>query len=278
MTQRIAHIADKVTLNNGVEMPWFGLGVYQAKEGPEVENAVSAALRHGYRLIDTAALYGNEEGVGRAVRASGLAREEIFITTKVWNSRQGYDTTLRAFDESAGKLGVDTVDLYLVHWPVKGKYKDTYRALEKLYRDGRVRAIGVSNFQPHHLDDLLQEAGIVPAVNQVELHPLLSQKELKDYCDAKGIRLQAWSPLMQGNLDVAELAEIGEKHGKTPAQVVLRWDIQNGVLTIPKSVHEERIRSNADIFDFELSGDEMKRIDELNRNHRFGGDPDNFNF
>jgi len=278
MAQAINPISDRVRLNNGVEMPWFGLGVYQSKEGREVEDAVAAAIGAGYRLIDTAALYGNEEGVGRAVKASGLAREEIFVTTKVWNSDQGYDSTLRAFETSRKRLGLDVVDLYLVHWPVKGKYKETYRALETLYKEGRVRAIGVSNFQPHHLDDLLQSCEVTPAVNQVELHPLLPQKELLGYCEEKGIRLQAWSPLMQGNLDVALLNELGEKYGKTPAQIVLRWDLQCGVATIPKSVKPERIRANAAIFDFELSGEDLARIDGLGRNHRFGADPDNFNF
>ena len=207
-----------------------------------------------------------------------VGRGEIFITTKVWNTDQGYDSTLRAFEASRRRLGLDVVDLYLVHWPVAGKYKDTYRALERLYRDGQVRAIGVSNFQAHHLEDLLQTCEVVPAVNQVEFHPLLTQRQLRAYCDKSNIKLQAWSPLMQGNLDVTLLNELAEKYFKTPAQIVLRWDLQHGVLTIPKSVKAERIKENADIFDFELTETEMASIDELDRHHRFGADPDNFNF
>ncbi|HUC92621.1 MAG TPA: aldo/keto reductase [Paenibacillus sp.] len=274
----LGSISDKIELNNGVQIPWFGLGVWQSKEGREVEHAVEAALQTGYRLIDTAAVYGNEEGVGRAVKESGIGRGEIFITTKVWNTDQGYDSTLRAFEASRRRLGLDVVDLYLVHWPVAGKYKDTYRALERLYRDGQVRAIGVSNFQAHHLEDLLQTCEVVPAVNQVEFHPLLTQRQLRAYCDKSNIKLQAWSPLMQGNLDVTLLNELAEKYFKTPAQIVLRWDLQHGVLTIPKSVKAERIKENADIFDFELTETEMASIDELDRHHRFGADPDNFNF
>lgn len=274
----LGSISDKIELNNGVQIPWFGLGVWQSKEGREVEHAVKAALQTGYRLIDTAAVYGNEEGVGRAVKESGIDRGEIFITTKVWNTDQGYDSTLRAFEASRRRLGLDVVDLYLVHWPVAGKYKDTYRALERLYRDGQVRAIGVSNFQVHHLEDLLQTCEVVPAVNQVEFHPLLTQRQLRAFCDKSNIKLQAWSPLMQGNLDVTLLNELAEKYFKTPAQIVLRWDLQHGVLTIPKSVKAERIKENADIFDFELTETEMASIDELDRHHRFGADPDNFNF
>ncbi|PZD97883.1 aldo/keto reductase [Paenibacillus sambharensis] len=271
-------LSNRVELNNGVHMPWLGLGVFQSKEGQEVVDAVTTAVKQGYRLIDTAAVYGNEEGVGRAIRECGTDRSELFVTTKVWNSNQGYDSTLRAFEESRSKLGLEVIDLYLVHWPVAGKYKETYRALEKLYKDGAVRAIGVSNFQVHHLKDLLADCEIKPAVNQVEYHPLLTQREVKAYCDEHNIQLQAWSPLMQGNLDVTLLNEIGGKYGKSPAQIVLRWDLQTGVTTIPKSVKAERIASNADIFDFELTADEVRQIGELNRDHRFGPDPDNFNF
>ncbi|EXX85501.1 glyoxal reductase [Paenibacillus darwinianus] len=275
---QIGSISDKIKLNNGVEIPWFGLGVWQTKEGQEVERAVEAALKTGYRLIDTAAAYGNEEGVGRALKASGVARNEVFVTTKVWNSNQGYDSTLRAFEDSRRKLGLDVVDLYLVHWPVAGKYKETYRALEKLYKDGLVRAIGVSNFQVHHLEDLLHSSEVVPAVNQVECHPLLNQRELRAFCDRANIKLQAWSPLMQGNLDVTVLNELAEKYFKTPAQIILRWDLQHGLLTIPKSVNPARIEENAALFDFELTEAEMASIDKLDRHHRFGPDPDNFNF
>ncbi|WP_067935458.1 aldo/keto reductase [Alicyclobacillus kakegawensis] len=272
------HLADATVLHNGVQMPWFGLGVWQAKDGEEVEQAVKAALRHGYRHVDTAAVYGNETGVGKAIRESGVAREEVFVTTKVWNSDQGYDSTLRAFEASRQRLGFEYVDLYLIHWPVKGKYKDTWKALEKLYQDGVVRAIGVSNFQIHHLEDLMADSQIVPMVNQVEYHPLLTQKELHAFCKQHNIQLEAWSPLMQGNLNQPLLADLAHKYGKTPAQIVLRWDLQNEVVTIPKSVHENRIVENAGVFDFELSAEDMQKIDGLNQNHRFGADPDNFNF
>lgn len=273
-----ANLADTAVLNNGVKMPWLGLGVWKVKEGDEVQRAILSAIETGYRAIDTAAVYGNEEGVGQAIRDSGVARDQLFITTKVWNTDQGYETTLKAFDESMKKLRLDYLDLYLVHWPVKGKYVDTWKALEKLYRDGYVRAIGVSNFKVHHLEDLKQHSEIVPAVDQVEYHPLLTQKELLAYCKENGIQMEAWSPLMQGNLDQPVLAEIGQKYGKSPAQVVLRWDLQNGVVTIPKSVTPERIRQNADIFDFTLTSEEMERIEALNQDKRFGPDPDHIDF
>ncbi|QNU29744.1 aldo/keto reductase [Geobacillus sp. 46C-IIa] len=260
-------------------MPWVGLGVYKVKEGEEVKSAVRTALEIGYRHIDTAAFYENEEGVGQAIRESGIPREQVFVTTKVWNTDQGYETTLKAFDTSLKKLGFDYVDLYLVHWPVKGKYKETYKALEKLYKDGYVRAIGVSNFQIHHLQDVLADCEIKPMVNQVEYHPRLTQKELHAFCRENGIQLEAWSPLMRGEiLNEPTIVEIGKKYGKTPAQVVLRWDLQNGVVTIPKSVTPARIKENADLFDFSLTDEEMKRIDALNLNKRIGPDPDNFNF
>ncbi|AIQ29822.1 glyoxal reductase [Paenibacillus sp. FSL P4-0081] len=265
-------------LANGVEMPWFGLGVFKVQEGQEVVDSVKAAIKAGYRSIDTATVYGNEEGVGQAIRESGVAREELFITTKVWNNDQGYDSTLAAFDLSLSKLGLDYVDLYLVHWPIRAKYKDTWRALEKLYADGKVRAIGVSNFQIDHLEDLLTEANVKPMVNQVELHPLLSQLELREFCRAQGIQIEAWAPLAQGHLlDNAVIADIAARHNKTLPQVILRWDLQNGIVTIPKSVKEERIIANADIFDFELSEDEISRINALNNNQRFGSHPDRFN-
>ncbi|MEN8698758.1 aldo/keto reductase [Bacillus infantis] len=272
-------LQDTTKLHNGVEMPWFGLGVFKVQEGTEVIDSVKAAIKNGYKSIDTAAIYGNEEGVGQAIKESGAQREDLFITTKVWNSEQGYDSTLAAFDESLSKLGLDYVDLYLIHWPVKGKYKDTWRALEKLYKDGRVRAIGVSNFHVHHLEDLLETAEIVPMVNQVEYHPHLAQLELREFCKQKGIQLEAWSPLKQGQLlDEPVITEIAEKHKKSPAQIILRWDLQNEVVTIPKSVKEHRIIENADIFDFELSSEDMEKIDALNKNERVGADPDNFNF
>lgn len=278
-----SNLQDTVKLNNGVHMPWFGLGVFKVQEGEEVKQAVKSAIAAGYRSIDTAAAYRNEEGVGQAIKEAleenSLSRDQLFITTKVWNSDQGYDTTLQAFEHSLNKLQLDYIDLYLVHWPVKGKYKDTWRALEKIYESGKVRAIGVSNFQVHHLEDLKTEASIVPSVNQVEYHPLLTQKELLSYCNEHGIRLEAWSPLGQGNLLQDEtLTSIGQKYGKSAAQVILRWDLQHGVVTIPKSVNEGRIQENADIFDFELSAEDMDNIDAMNQNKRFGSDPDNFNF
>jgi len=272
-------INDYATLHNGVKMPWLGLGVWKVKDGDEVINAVKTALEVGYRHIDTAAVYENEEGVGQAIKAAGVPREELFITTKVWNADQGYETTLQAFETSLQKLGLDYIDLYLVHWPVKGKYKDTYRALEKLYREGRIRAIGVSNFQIHHLEDLMNDCEVKPMVNQVEYHPRLTQKELHAFCKKHDIQLEAWSPLMQGKLlDEPTLVKIGEKYGKSPAQIILRWDLQNEVVTIPKSIQPHRIRENANIFDFELTDEEMGAIDALNRNERIGPDPDNFDF
>lgn len=274
MTAR--HVADTVKLNNGIEMPWFGLGVYKTNEGKEVEDAISYAIEAGYRHVDTAKLYANEEGVGRAIRASGIERGSIFVTTKVWNDDQGYDATLRAFETSLGKLDIDYVDLYLIHWPIKGKYKETWRALEQIYKDGRAKSIGVSNFQIHHLNDLMMDFEIVPSVNQVEYHPLLTQEDLHEFCKQYGIQLEAWSPLMRGHLEIPILQDLAAKYEKTPAQIVLRWDLQNEVVTIPKSVRQSRIVENADIFDFELTQEEMRSISALNRNHRFGPDPDTF--
>jgi len=274
----IKSLTDTVTLSNGVKMPRMGLGVYLSKEGPEVEQAVNAALRAGYRSIDTAAIYGNEAGVGKAIKKSGVARDELFITTKLWNAEQGYDSTLRAHEASLKKLGLDYVDLYLIHWPVKGKYLETWRAFETLYKEGRVRAIGVSNFQIHHLEDVLEKFPTVPAVNQVELHPRLVQAELRDFCAKHSIQVEAWSPLMQGRLNIPVLADIAKAHGKSPAQVVIRWDLQHGIITIPKSIHENRIIENANVFDFELSAADMAAIDALDKGERLGPDPDNFDF
>lgn len=270
-------IDSKVKLNNGVEMPWLGLGVYKAEDGEEVKTAVKEALRAGYRSIDTAAFYMNEQGVGEAIRESGIPREEIFVTTKVWNDDHGYEETLRAFEKSRQSLGLETIDLYLIHWPVTGKFKETWRALEKLYKDGKVRAIGVSNFLIHHLEELLEDAEIVPAVNQVEYHPLLVQEQLHKYCTEKGIQLEAWSPLTRGRMfDHPLLKELSEKYGKTPAQIILRWDLQKGVVTIPKSITPSRIQSNKDIFDFTLSDGDVKKLDGCNQNQRFGPHPDEF--
>ncbi len=265
-------------LNNGVKMPWFGLGVWQVENGNEVTSAVKMAIKAGYLSIDTAAAYGNEEGVGKGIKESGVPRSDLFITTKVWNADQGYETTLKAFEESRKKLGLDYLDLYLIHWPVEGKYTETWRAFEKLYREGAVRAIGVSNFQEHHLLDIFETSKMIPMVNQVELHPLLSQNKLRDFCKKHKIQVEAWSPLMQGHLGISLLNELAGKYGKSAAQVVLRWDIQKEIVTIPKTIHEARIVENSNIFDFELSEDDMASIDELNKDMRFGPDPDNFNF
>lgn len=266
-----------VTLNDGAKMPYFGLGTYKIPDGEPVIKAVESALETGYRLIDTAAFYENEEGVGKAIRESGIKREEIFVTTKVWNTDQGYDSTLKAFEKSLKKLGLDYVDLYLVHWPVTGKYLETWRALRKLHENGVVKTIGVSNFHPQHLKRLMDEYGDIPAVNQVELHPYLNQEKLRAYCRDKGIQVQAWSPLAKGRLlNEPVLHQIGEKYGKTPAQVVLRWHLQHGIAIIPKSANPSRIQENADIFNFELTPEEMARIDGLNRNMRTGKNPDDF--
>jgi diketogulonate reductase-like aldo/keto reductase len=273
------HVQDTTTLYNGVKMPWLGFGVFKVKDGDEVVDAVKTAIKAGYRSIDTAKVYNNESGVAQGIRESGIAREDLFITTKVWNSDQGYESTLAAFEESMQRLELEYLDLYLIHWPVKGKYKDTWRALEKLHKEGRIRAIGVSNFQIHHLEDLMIDATVKPAVNQVELHPLLTQKELRDYCSKHEIQIEAWSPLGQGNLmEYPLLQDIAAKYGKSPAQVILRWDLQNGIVTIPKSVTPERIHANTELYDFELTAEEIEQINGLNENKRFGSDPDNFNF
>ncbi len=265
------------TLHNGVAMPWFGLGVFKVKEGHEVIESVKAAIRNGYISIDTAAVYQNEEGVGNAIKESGVPREELFITSKVWNSDQGYEATLKAYETSLNKLGLHYIDLYLIHWPGKNKFKETWKALEKLYKDGRVRAIGVSNFHVHHLGELLKDAEVKPMVNQVEYHPHLAQKELLAFCQKEGIQLEAWSPLKHGQLlNDPTINEIGAKYGKSAAQVILRWDLQNNVVTIPKSIKEQRIIENSDIFDFELSLEDMEKIDSLNKDERVGPNPDDF--
>ena len=277
------HLQSTTTLHNGVHMPWFGLGVFKVEEGSELIEAVKSAIKHGYRSIDTAAIYGNEAGVGQAIaealQENDLKREDLFITSKVWNADLGYTDTLAAFDTTMNKLGLDVLDLYLIHWPKAGKYKGAWKAMEELYAAGRVRAIGVSNFQIHHLQDLMQDAQVKPMVNQVEYHPRLTQDELREFCIQHGIQLEAWSPLMQGELlDNSVLTEIAASKSKSVAQVILRWDLQNGVVTIPKSTKEHRIIENADIFNFGLSTEEMQRINALNENVRVGPDPDNFDF
>ena len=275
----INHITDCTVLNNHVQMPWLGFGVYLVKEGAETEDSVSAALEAGYRSIDTAALYKNEADVGRAIARSGIPRQDVFITTKVWNTDQGYETTLRAFDQSLKKLKMDYVDLYLIHWPVKGKYLETWKALEKLYRDGFVRAIGLSNFLIHHIQDILEICEVRPTVDQVEFHPELRQEGLHRFCIENQIQMEAWMPLGRGRtLTKPTIVAMAEKYGKTPAQILIRWDLQHEVVTIPKSIHPSRIVENSQVFDFEISPEDMARIDDLDENLRFGTDPDNFHF
>lgn len=263
------------TLSNGVEIPVIGLGVFKIDDGESVYDAVRSALEIGYRHIDTASTYKNEEGVGRAIADSGIPRDEIFVTTKVWNDEQGYEETLAAFDRSLKRLNMDYVDLYLVHWPIPGLYKESWKALEKIYHDKKARAIGVSNFHPHHLDDLLPDAKIKPMINQIELHPQLSQVEVRAYCKEHDIAVQAWSPIGKATyLDNPVLQELAKKHNKSAAQIMIRWDYQNDIITIPKSVHPERQKENADIFDFELSSEDMEKIEGLNNGNRLGTDPD----
>jgi len=260
-------------LNNGVKMPWLGFGTYKAENGNIVIQSVKEALRIGYRHIDTASYYGNEEGVGTAIKESGIPREEIFLVSKVWNSDQGYEKTLRSFENSIKKLGTDYLDLYLVHWP-QSLTKETWKALEKLYKEGRVKATGISNFLVDHLKWLLEDVEIMPMVNQVEFHPQLIQKELMEFCSKNNIQLEAWSPLMRGKVfEIELLQDLAKKYEKTISEIVLRWDLQMGVVTIPKSVTPLRIKENADIFDFEISKEDMDRIQQLDKGLRAGSDP-----
>ncbi len=278
-------IKDCARLNNGIEMPILGFGVFQINSNDETADCVKKAIKHGYRSIDTATAYGNEAGVGRGIKESGIKREDLFITTKVWNSDQGYNETLESFKSSMERLMLDYLDLYLIHWPVpkNNKYVETWKALETLNRDGKVRAIGVSNFNISHLENIITQCNIVPAINQVEFHPWFLQEELFAYMKQKGIIAEAWSPLGGGallnNKTLLEneiLIGIAKKYNKTVAQVIIRWDIQKNVITIPKSSKEDRIASNGDVFNFELSDQDIKIIESVNINHRIGPDPDEF--
>jgi diketogulonate reductase-like aldo/keto reductase len=248
-------------------------------EEQDARNSVRWAIEAGYHLIDTAAIYKNEKGVGEGIRQSGIQREKLFVTTKLWNADQGYDSAHQAFNDSLERLGLETVDLYLIHWPVEGKFYDSWRAMEEIYESGRAKAIGVSNFHKHHIEELLTTAKIKPMVNQIELHPTLTQVDLRNYLAKEDIAVEAWSPLGQGKiLQYPTLIELGKKHQKSAAQVIIRWHLQSDIIVIPKSVHEERIQENFDVFDFTLSEDEMALIDGLNINERLGADPDNFDF
>lgn len=268
------NINSRCKLNNGYEIPYFGLGVYKAAPGKETIEAVSYALEVGYRLIDTAAVYGNEKEVGIAVRQSGLPREEIFITTKLWNDDHGYDSALRAFDESLKRLQLDYVDLYLIHWPVPKLRKESWKALEKIFKEGLARSIGVSNYMINHLEELKTYAEIIPAVNQVEFSPFLFQKELLNYCRENNIELEAYSPLARmKKKDNSVVNEIAKKYGKTHAQVLIRWYLEHKLIVIPKSSNKKRIKENAEVFDFKLDNEDMNKLNSLNENFRVSWDP-----
>lgn len=270
------NLQTSTTLNNGVEMPMLGLGVYAPDDSDkDVQQAVEWALEAGCRLIDTASIYGNEAAVGQALRSSGLRADAVFVTTKVWKTDQGYDQTLRAFDQSLKKLQLDVLDLYLIHWPVQAHRHDTWRAMEKLYADGRVRAIGVSNHYPKHLDDLLSRATVVPAVNQIEFTPYCYRADVEAYCRQRNIRLEAYSPLVRGEKkDDPRLVAIAERHGKSTFQVLIRWVLQHGAVAIPKSVSKKRIQHNFDVFDFALTDAEVAEMDTFFDNTRMATDPD----
>ncbi len=270
-------VGSTVRLRDGNRMPVLGFGVWQIPAGAATRRAVRAALDAGYRHVDTAALYGNEADVGAAIRESRIPRRELFVTTKLWNDDQGYDRGRRAFERSRANLGDEVIDLYLVHWPVRGVREESWRALVDLQREGKVRSIGVSNFTVAHLESLARTSGVVPAVDQVEFSPFLYQSALLEYCQDHGIQLEAWSPLVRGRrFDDPTLRSIAERRGRTPAQIILRWDLQRGVVPLPKSATPERIASNAQLFDFELDAEELRRIDGLDQGSRTGWNPDQF--
>jgi len=267
-------IESTVKLNNNVRMPILGLGVYQSPPGRITQNALKFALSVGYRHVDTARIYGNEVDVGHAVHQSGITREDLFVTTKLWNSDQGYDSTLRACEASLKRLGMDYLDLYLIHFPVPETRKESWKAMKTLLEKGKCRAIGVSNFTIHHLEELLEEHDVTPAVNQVEFHPFLYQKEMLEYCQRKGIQVEAYSPLARGErFKHSRITALATKYSKTPAQLMLRWGLQHGLVVIPKSTGEERIRENSQVFDFEISAEDMRSLDSLNEDLRLNWDP-----
>jgi methylglyoxal/glyoxal reductase len=263
----IRDIRSTTILNNGVEMPWLGLGVLRLNEGGEVENAVRIALENGYRLIDNASIYHNEKGVAKGIKASGIPREELFLSSKIANDQQGYHSTFKAFQRSLDWLQTDYLDLYLIHWPQGEVSVETWLAMEELYKKGKIRAIGVSNFWVHHLEYFLPKINVVPAVNQVEFHPRMTQSRLLQFCQERNIQVEAWSPIMQGQvLKIPEIKKLAKKYGKSPAQIVLRWDLQKGVITIPRSSKKSEIIQNANIFDFEIDEEDIVKIDNLNKN------------
>ena len=269
-------IDSAIKLNNNIEIPRFGLGVYLSKPGKTTYNAVLWALDAGYRHFDTAKAYRNEGDVGKAIKDSGLKKEDIFVTTKLWNEDQGFEKALRAFDNSLAELGFDYVDLYLIHWPVEKERKDSWKALEKIYTEGRARSIGVSNYTIKHLKEMESYAEVRPMVNQVEFHPFLFQKNLLDYCIMKGIQVEAYTPLTRGErLDHPDFQVMAKKYSKTSAQILIRWSLQHDLVVIPKSVHKERIIENSQVFDFEISGSDMEILDSINEELRVCWDPTN---
>jgi len=274
MSPKEIKIDTRVKLNNGVEIPMFGLGTFQMRSGKETQQAVLSALEAGYRLIDTAQMYENEEDVGIALKKRGIPREEVFITTKLWNSEHGYQKALNACEESLEKLGLPYVDLYLIHWPVQGLRNETWKAMQTLLEKGKCRAIGVSNYMIRHLEELLANSDVIPTVNQVEFSPYLYLKDLLEFCHSHKVQLEAYSPLTKGHkLNDPKLAIVAKKYSKTPAQILIRWVLQKDVVVIPKSSHKERILENADVFDFEISPEDMKQLDSFNQNMRTSWDP-----